>query len=260
MGRSQPTVSATQTSPMNSATGRSPSVAIAISVGHPEAKLLRSVLSVLWQLKPADELFVVSDRPGELPDCSRLRKFGRRITWIERAGHGAGGDARIVLRQAKADWLKPLDADDVLAPFALELLRRANPPLPGDIQVFLGGHFLIQNDRYAGRVGLSKRQLASGLARNDLPASATFIRRRALKQLPADVFQEGRWAVWHPLRDRFGPGCFALTSAPVCYCSPQRGHRIGRAGRGPAPVRSASTGLPLQKMRSPRRLVRVQAS
>jgi glycosyltransferase involved in cell wall biosynthesis len=40
---------------------------------------------------------------------------------------------------AKTDWIKLRDADEVLAPFALERVRPAEPPVPARLHVPAGG-------------------------------------------------------------------------------------------------------------------------
>ena len=109
---------------------RLPSIAVVITVYNMAHLLPRAVLSALWQLEPQDELIVVDDASSDLADFAGLRPFLDRITWLRnRKNLGLPGSRNRAILSTQADWIKFLDADDVLAPYALDVVRRAEPPI-----------------------------------------------------------------------------------------------------------------------------------
>jgi len=206
---------------MNVAADRFPTIAIVIPVHNMASYLPRAVFSALWQLRPGDELIVVDDGSSDMGDYAGLKGFLDRLIWLRNPEcRGLPFSRNRAIRHTSADWIKPLDADDVLAPFALELLRRAVPPLPDDIHVFAGGCHRIIDGRYHDYLSDSEGSLSWILQHNPLLPSATFIRRSAL--LEVGLFDdrldfEEDWDMWLRLHERYGPGCFATTTAPVCY-------------------------------------------
>ncbi len=198
-----------------------PTIAVVVPIHNMASYLFRCVLSALWQLQPGDELIVVDDGSSDLGDYGGLGGYLDRITWLRNPKClGLPASRNRAIRQTSADWIKPLDADDILAPFALDLLRHSSPSFTDEIHVFAGGCHRIIDGRYADYLNESEKSLEWILQYNPLLPSATFIRRRALVEV--SLFDERLdfeedWDMWLRLHERYGPGCFATTKAPVCY-------------------------------------------
>lgn len=206
---------------MNAPAARTPTIAVVIPVHNMARYLFRAVTSALWQLAPDDELIVVDDGSSDLADYGGVRPLLDRIVWLRNPDcRGLAFSRNRAIRAAKADWIKPLDADDVLAPFALELVHRAAPPVPAEFHVLAGGCHRIVDGCYHDYLCDSDESLQAILLQNPLLPSATFIRRTAL--LEVGLFDERLdfeedWDVWLRLHERFGLGCFATSTVPVCY-------------------------------------------
>ncbi|HAB16157.1 MAG TPA: glycosyltransferase family A protein [Verrucomicrobiota bacterium] len=197
------------------------SIAIVIPCYNMARYLFRAVLSGLWQLEPQDELIVVDDASSDLDEYAGLRPFLDRLTWIRNPKNlGLPGSRNVAIRATEVDWIKFLDADDVLAPYALNVIRDPDDPIPPGVQVVAGGCHRVINNNYVDFLYSSDESMQSIMSRNPLLCSAVFARRSAL--LEVGLFDdrldfEEDWDMWLRLNERYGLGAFAHTLAPFCY-------------------------------------------
>ncbi len=122
----------------------SPSIALIIPVRNQDTTLARALSSVVWQLSPMDELIVVDDASTD-PPCQKIEdSIGRRVLWLRNSLRAGVAQARNRgIERSRAEWIKFLDADDVLAPFALDFLREVVPRMPASVQVVAGAWYRL---------------------------------------------------------------------------------------------------------------------
>jgi glycosyltransferase involved in cell wall biosynthesis len=235
------------------------SIAIIIPVHGQAQYLSRALASVVWQMRPEDELIVINDaspdlftqaatRTGEwnashmhgVPEISAAAL--KRVLWLhntDRSGVSASRNRGIL--RARTEWIKFLDADDVLAPYALDLLR--NQSLSEDVKVVAGGCHRIVNGKYADYLCDTEASLHHILERIPILPSAAFVRRQTL--IDVGLFDEAMdleedWDLWLRIHERFGLEAFAVTTAPVCYYwinSTERASKERTGTRNGQPVR-----------------------
>lgn len=104
-----------------SASSMEPQVSVVIPCFNAEQWLAQAVESALAQSVPGVEIVVVNDGST---DRSRevAEQFGDRITLIDQANRGVSAARREGVRRAKGEFIKFLDADDLLPPGALDAL------------------------------------------------------------------------------------------------------------------------------------------
>ena len=198
-----------------------PSIGIVIPFHNDWEYLYRAITSCLWQLSPYDELIVVDDGSTNGAGHNEIRKFRDRIMWLEnKTCKGVSHSRNRAILRSKADWIKFLDADDLLAPCALDFMRHAMMQLPPTIQVVSGGCHRLIDGRYVDFLPGGEESLKSILHSNPLLPSATFVRRQAL--LDVGMFDERidfeeDWDLWLKLHEKFGLGSFGITDQPICY-------------------------------------------
>ncbi len=198
-----------------------PSIAIVIPCYNMARYLYRAVLSCLWQLEPQDELIVVDDASNDLDDYAGLRPFLDRIRWIRNPKNlGLPGSRNVAIRSTQAEWIKFLDADDVLAPYALNIFRDPEFPTSPDIHVVAGACHRVVDEVYTDCLQSSDESMKGIMKRNPLLCSAVFARRAALVEV--GLFDdrldfEEDWDMWLRLHERFGLGAFIHTWVPFCY-------------------------------------------
>jgi glycosyltransferase involved in cell wall biosynthesis len=198
-----------------------PTICVLIPLHNQAEYLFRALSSVVWQIGSQDEIIVVDDASTDLPAGPAALPFRDRVLWLRNPERrGVSYSRNLGIRRSRADWIKFLDADDMLAPFALDLVRRAHPPVSEAIQVVAGGCHRIVDHRYHDYLCGDDGSLRRILEVNPLLPSAVFVRRGAL--LEVGLFDERidfeeDWDLWLRLHDRFGLAAFATTTAPVCY-------------------------------------------
>lgn len=198
-----------------------PSIAVVMTAYNMARYLFRAVLSVLWQLAPRDELILVDDASTDLDDYAGLAPFLNRITWLRNPVNlGLPASRNRAIRSAHADWIKFLDADDVLAPYALAALRKPPSPIPSHVHVLAGGCHRVVDDAYCDFLYSTDESVRRILHANILLPSAVFVRRSAL--LEVGLFDERLqfeedWDMWLRLHERYGLKAFANTMIPFCY-------------------------------------------
>jgi glycosyltransferase involved in cell wall biosynthesis len=106
--------------------------------------LRRCLDSVLWQLHPEDECLVVCDGFVE-PESSASYSL---LSFPEPEGVAAARNHG--LQAAKGDWVKFMDVDDVLSPFALNAFRADLNSIPADVAVVSGQQIKVHNGLVVG--------------------------------------------------------------------------------------------------------------
>jgi len=197
------------------------SICTVIPIFNQAKYLFRATASVVWQMRPRDELIVVDDASPDLAQAQGPSQFRDKVMWLRNeVRRGVSFSRNRAIRRSRAEWIKFLDADDVLAPYALDALRNALGELPPAVQVVTGGCHRIVNGRYHDYLSGATQSLKCILRANPILASATFVRREAL--LEVGLFDERiefeeDWDLWLKLHERHGLRGFAVTNQPICY-------------------------------------------
>ena len=193
-------------------------VGVVITVfSEPESYLRRAVASCWHQLEPGDDLVVVKGAGGAA-DLRCLDPVGfPGLRLLEDDSLEVGGGRNAGLRLTTAPWIKFLDGDDVLAPYALEALAE---PVPDQVQVLYGGMVFLRDGRYW------KLQPAAGVNLECLPywnpfvPAPTLIRRQGLLEVgafdPAIGFEED-YDLWLRFAQRGGLEAFAPLPQVLAY-------------------------------------------
>jgi len=181
--------------------------------------LPRCVTSVAWQLRVQDRAIIVEDEPVQPFQFSGTSPG--RIDWFGNPKKVGVSQARNQgILNATTEWIKFLDADDVLAPFALDALRARIDAISEEVQVVTGGIHRIINGRYADYLNGARESLDHILNYNPILPSATFVRRSAL--LEVGMFDERidfeeDWDLWLRIHERFGKQAFHIIDQPIAY-------------------------------------------
>lgn len=197
-----------------------PSIAVVIAHFDQSEHLARALTSAIWQLGPRDEVIVVDDGSTHAPQLEGDKQIGDKVLWLRNAeNRGVSYSRNRAILRSGADWIKFLDADDVLAPFCLNLIRK-----PGinqsALQLFSGGIYRIVNGEHHDYVYASDSSLDGIKSSNPFLPSAVFVRRAAVVEVgmfDEEIDFEEDWDLWLRLHERFDRGAFALSTNPVCY-------------------------------------------
>lgn len=197
------------------------SICVLIPVHNQAQYLYRAVTSAIWQLKPEDEIIVVDDGSTDIMDYAGLRPFVRRILWLSNPiAKGVSYSRNRGIQASRAEWIKLLDADDVLAPFALDIVRCTSLSMSSNIKIVTGGSHRIHNGRYLDYLCPTEDTIANILRHLPTLPSATFIRRQTL--IDVGLFDERidfeeDWDMWLKIHEAYGKEAFLITNQPVCY-------------------------------------------
>ena len=183
--------------------------------------LARCIDSVRWQLQPGDELIIVAD--GYEPKESVAEAYGRAdCYWLSKRGVSAARNYGAAA--AKNEWLKFLDVDDLLAPFALNTLRSVDGKIPDNVAVVAGQMVKVQDGL---AVALHEAPDAEAIITrvNPLVVSQAFVRKSVFSRFGVAgvhglgfderIEFEEDWEFW--LRLRSVGLRFAALNLPVCY-------------------------------------------
>jgi len=186
--------------------------------------LQRFLDSVCWQLKLGDQLVLCCEQEEynaiEIILASYRGYAGDVLLVANTAGVASCAAARNMALSRMSmkppiDWVKFLDADDVLAPFALETFRQMK--IPDQVQCIAGPQLKVVDGRVVG-MGVPDWNVIT--RRNPAVPSMTFVRQSAVDKVggfnPRICFEED-YDFWLRLRRDFGMGAFANVSWPVCY-------------------------------------------
>lgn len=197
------------------------SVAVVIPLYGQFQYLERALCSALWQLRDRDELIVVNDASPDWNEALIPDHFRHRVMWLHNSiRSGVSFSRNVAIRRSGADWIKFLDADDVLAPFALDFVRDSRFPIPPEAQVLAGGCHRVADGKYLDLLDDTDQSLPYLKHAIPILPSAAFVRRQAL--LDVGLFNEKidleeDWDLWFRIHERFGLKGFATTKRPVCY-------------------------------------------
>ena len=203
------------------------SVSVIIPCHAQEHLLFRALSSVIWQLRPGDEVIVIHDSDKRL-DTAAIRPFKKQVTVLEnRARKGVSFSRNRGIRHAKNYWIKFLDADDVLCPFALDIVR-GKIKLRPEVRVITGGAHCVSDGEYTRYMCADKQTFMEFDAFNPTLPSLTFVRRDALLKLGLfneQIDHEEDWDLWFRVRERYGYEAFQVVFQPVCFYSSNHDER-----------------------------------
>jgi len=195
------------------------SVAVVVPVFQHAQYLPRCVASVAWQLQSEDEIIIVEDEPRE--PFQFVGSCHGKVTWIGNSQRkGVSHSRNQAILETRTEWIKLLDADDVLAPFALDVIRNRRIGLSSEVKVVTGGIHRIINGEYGDYLNGAHRTLGTILNWNPILPSATFVRRDAV--LEVGMFDERidfeeDWDLWLKVHERFGKSAFLVVDQPIAY-------------------------------------------
>jgi glycosyltransferase involved in cell wall biosynthesis len=187
-------------------------ISVVVTVHPPMRKHLRRCLdSVLWQLSSEDECVVVCDGFVE-PEPSASCSF---LSIPEPAGVAAARNHG--LQAATGDWIKFMDADDLLSPFALNAFRAKVNSIPDNVAVICGQQVKVHNGLVVGTCDpLVVDQFIE--KENPLLVSMAFVRRShaiAVGGFDPRIEFEEDWDFW--LRLYRANYRFRSIPTPFCY-------------------------------------------
>ncbi len=197
------------------------SISVVIPLWNQPEYIFRALASVCWQLGPFDEVIVVDDASTRRVEKERVNAFPGKVAWMENPqNRGVSHTRNRAILQARGEWIKFLDADDVLAPFALNAVRHPLEPISRGTQVIHGGFHRIFDQQYGDYLNSGDEYLRGISKSNPMLPSAVFVRRRAL--LAVGLFDEGidfeeDWDLWFRLLEQYGDAAFQKIVQPVCY-------------------------------------------
>lgn len=110
-----------------------PAVSVLIAAHNAEATVFETLESLTAQTRPDWEAVAVDDGSTDAT-LEILKRFGSqdsRIRVISQRNSGAAAARNRAAAESRGVWLAPLDADDLLAPNALEVLLQYEEEAPG---------------------------------------------------------------------------------------------------------------------------------
>jgi glycosyltransferase involved in cell wall biosynthesis len=197
-----------------------PTVSVIIPVFNQQTYLLRALSGIVPQLGIYDELVVVDDSSTDV-DPDLFTVFKHKTLWLnQKPRKGVSAARNMGASKANGDWLKFLDADDVLAPFALSLLRQSAAKASEFVRLISGGCHRIHNGSYLDYLYRTPDTMLEIKENNPTLPSACMIRRDAFLELGGFDeridFNED-WDLWLRLHERYGNDAFLFVHYPVCY-------------------------------------------
>ena len=197
------------------------SISVVIPLHNQARYLFRAVSSAYWQLGPNDDIIIVNDASTDL-DHNRggIGPFMDRTVWLDNpVNKGVSFSRNRAILHSSKQWIKFLDADDVLAPYALNCVHHEDE-IPEAVKVLAGCCHRMVDNRYYDLFDGAEGNMAFILNMNPMLPSATLVRRDAL--LEVGLFDERidfeeDWDLWLKLHRRFGASAFAFTPQPLCY-------------------------------------------
>lgn len=185
--------------------------------GH-EHFLFRLLSSVVWQLEDGDNVIIVHDSAEKLsPEIAA--PFGGKVLVIENgAVKGVSYSRNRAIETSNAHWIKFLDADDVLSPFALTAVRGGD--IPETTQVLAGACDRMKDGCYFGYCFPTEKEWAEIMEANPTVPSLTFVRRAAVLEVGLfneQIDYEEDWDLWLRIHRRYGPKAFQVVEQSFCY-------------------------------------------
>lgn len=194
------------------------SITVVIPCFEQEKYLQRCLLSVLPQTQPGDEVIVVTEQgeSGFLWHDYYYDSFDGDLSHYTNAAprRGISFSRNFGVSKTSGDWIKFLDADDMLAPFALESFRQTE--IPSKVAVVSGAMYQTVSGKTKPTVLHTNW---SGMGRvNPSLVSACFIRRSAFVEVGGfddKIGFEEDWDLWLKLSKANHQ--FARVEWPVCF-------------------------------------------
>ena len=124
------------------------------------------------------------------------------------------------------DWLKFLDADDLLAPFALSTFRQMT--IEDRMQCVGGAQLKVVNGKVMG-LQIPKPQLMDRV--NPMVPSMCFVRAAAFAKAGGfdnRIGFEEDWDLWLKLRREYGIEGFGIMPQPLCYYTIDEAERAAK--------------------------------
>lgn len=187
--------------------------------------IARCVNSVRDQLADADQHIIYDDGSTERsgPDegffpVSPQIHPGMLMMWMKDR-KGVSYARNRCIERATGEWIKFLDADDLLAPYALNALRALEKggELSSKIKVVIGTQMQVVDGLFRGIVHPAPQVIENY---NPFVPSMAFVRRETL--LEVGMFDERiefeeDWDLWLRIYRKYGGSAFAKIDYPVCY-------------------------------------------
>lgn len=188
--------------------------------------LKRCLPAIQWQ-EPT-EIIVTEDGASIELDWQFSKIYRHDILYRGTRGENLATSRNRAVEKATSEWIKFIDADDILAPFALNSLRFANVQA-GD-RVISGGmahvidgihRYDVVPDRIPPSDCVKPLPPWDFMDRvNPAVVSQCFIRRQTLLDVGGfdeRIEFEEDWELWLRIREKFGLDAFANLPARICY-------------------------------------------
>ena len=111
------------------------SVSVIITTHNRAAILPRAIESVLPQLRPGDELFVVDDGSTD-GTAQAVEPYLDRLRFLTQANQGPGAARNLGIESSSGDYVTFLDDDDQYLPGRLEVMRTVLDRFPETVYAF----------------------------------------------------------------------------------------------------------------------------
>ena len=182
---------------------------------YKQQKFLRRCLdSVLWQMESEDQLILVddgNDPPIHVPPHFTIYNgVNRGVSYSRNAAVKA-----CPLPASDGEWLKFLDADDILAPYALHTVRKTK--FAPHVQVISGMMLHVVDDVFRAAC---TPNFSTMKTRNPTAVSNSFIRRLAFDAVGGfdeRIAFEEDWDLWLKIDQKFSRSAFHVIRVPICY-------------------------------------------
>lgn len=201
--------------------------------------LPRALAAMKWQLADEDELLLVKDapeaekasRPGWLVETEIGPADAPTVYHTLGSWKGISKARNAAARNATKRWLKFMDVDDVLAPFALSAFRKktfrmGTRLVKGGQTTLLNGNFNLDTICGAEQLFMNDVKIfvempwACLMDRNPALVSHTFIERAGFMELGGfdeKLDWEEEWDLWLRFFTKFGTTCLAAVRDRICY-------------------------------------------
>jgi glycosyltransferase involved in cell wall biosynthesis len=194
-------------------------IPVAPQFQHASKYLMRCLASVVWQLAPLDEIIIEGGSESILRGAALPLLGDSHIRFLpELPNRGISASRNRAIRASTGEWIKFLDCDDLLAPFALDQFRALN--IQPHLQLITGPQIKVVNGVPRHETTRERPCMNAIHTYNPTLPSMTFVRRSAFDAVGG--FNEGihfeeDWDFWLRLRRVFGLGCFGTVGFPICY-------------------------------------------
>lgn len=186
-------------------------VCVVIPVFKEPAEFIWRAVASCYQQLEEDEAVIVVPGQGVEADLSFIERYGLTGVRVlpDPDGKRVGSCRNQGIAAATTPWVKFLDGDDVLAPFALQAL--CHPP-PAHVKVLYGCQVFMIDGGYAGVRDSGATRIEGIIHANPLIPSCTLVRRQAVIEAggfdPRLGFEED-YDLWLRLASRHGLEAFA---------------------------------------------------